>query len=200
MKLRRSHVTSPADFLGSFFLSGLGCALRPRISVVKNNNNPELQRAMASSLRLQADALVFSSRHTSNITHFIAVNSRQQQSRTFSAAAQRWAYRTTNFRPSSVSQPSLKSRAKDVMRHQLPNDIGLLPGTFVRPLWRDMPSIFKDPRDRLRMEWTWMKSVFQGYARYVCLGLSCLFSLRRCMHVHERIREAKQSAKTCSID
>ncbi|KAJ5377748.1 uncharacterized protein N7496_005157 [Penicillium cataractarum] len=119
---------------------------------------------MASSLRLPAGSIFPNARPISLIAQSFASGSQQQQCRAFSAAAQRWAYRSQNFKPASPAQPSMKSRAKDVMKHQLPNDIGLLPGTFVRPMWRDMPSIFQEPRDRLRMEWTWLKSVFQGYA------------------------------------
>ncbi|KAF7717272.1 Uncharacterized protein PECH_007550 [Penicillium ucsense] len=139
---------------------------------------------MASSLRLQADALVLHARHTPHIAHFVTVGSQQQQCRAFSAATQRWAYRTTNFKPSGVSAPSMKSRAKDVLRHQLPNDIGLLPGTFVRPMWKDMPSIFKDPRDRFQMEWTWLKSVFQGY---VSLLMYCKKDLSNIPFIHKQL-------------
>ncbi|KAJ5336923.1 uncharacterized protein N7506_004945 [Penicillium brevicompactum] len=86
------------------------------------------------------------------------------QSRSFSQSSQQWAGgRAVNFRPPSVAQPSFKTRTKDMKPSDLPNDIGLLPGTFVRPLWRDMPSIFQQPRERLHMEWTWMKSVFSNY-------------------------------------
>jgi protein MBA1 len=67
-----------------------------------------------------------------------------------------------------MKQPSMKTRTKEAMRGQaMPNDIGLLPGTFVRPLWRDMPSVFKEPKNVLRMQWTWMKSVFQNFTRCV---------------------------------
>jgi protein MBA1 len=59
----------------------------------------------------------------------------------------------------------MKVRSKDLLAGQLPNDIGLLPGTFVRPLWRDMPSVFDKPRDRLQMEWTWIKAWFQNFMR-----------------------------------
>lgn len=94
------------------------------------------------------------------------------QCRAFSQSSQQWAGgRAVNFRPPSVAQPSFKTRTKDMRPSDLPNDIGLLPGTFVRPLWRDMPSIFKQPRERLHFEWTWMKSVFSNYTRSV---LSCV--------------------------
>lgn len=65
--------------------------------------------------------------------------------------------------------------------NNLPNDIGLLPGTFVRPVWRDLPSIFKNPRERWMMEWTSIKSLFQNYVRCVILAqfemcATCRFS------------------------
>ncbi|KAJ5692171.1 hypothetical protein N7462_001594 [Penicillium macrosclerotiorum] len=116
---------------------------------------------MASSMRLPTGSIITSTRPSLVITQSYA--SGLHQYRAFSQASQRWAYRTTNMRPSSVAQPSMKSRAKDMMMSQLPNDIGLLPGTFVRPLWKDMPSIFKDPRDRIWMEWVWIKNVVQNY-------------------------------------
>jgi hypothetical protein len=157
-----------------------GFSLDSPSRVLRSRNplpTPASQLAMASSLRLPAGSIFLNARPTSLIAHSFASGSRQQQCRSFSAAAQRWAYRTQNFKPSSPAQPSMKSRAKDVMKSQLPNDIGLLPGTFVKPMWRDLPSIFQDPRDRFRMEWTWIKSVFQGYARWVCILLSWTISL-----------------------
>lgn len=61
----------------------------------------------------------------------------------------------------------MKSRSKEALSGQLPNDLGVLPGTFVRPLWRDLPSIFQSPRDRWQMEWTWLKSMVQNFMRWV---------------------------------
>lgn len=95
------------------------------------------------------------------------------QCRAFSQTSQQWAGgRAVNFRPPSVAQPSFKTRTKDLKLADLPNDIGLLPGTFIRPLWRDMPSIFQAPRDRLHMEWTWFKSWFSNYGRSVVLRMA----------------------------
>lgn len=54
-------------------------------------------------------------------------------------------------------------------RSELPTDLGLLPGTFIRPLWRDLPSIFTHPKERLQLEWLWLKSGFQSFARYAHL-------------------------------
>ena len=52
-------------------------------------------------------------------------------------------------------------------RADLPQDIGLLPGTFIKPLWRDMPSIFQQPKERLHYEWLWLKSWFQNFLGWV---------------------------------
>ncbi|KAJ5397136.1 hypothetical protein N7509_005249 [Penicillium cosmopolitanum] len=116
---------------------------------------------MASSLRSPAGK-------TLSITQSALNNARPYapgapQCRSFSQTSQRWAFKTQNFSPRTASQPSMKVRSKDLLANQLPNDIGLLPGTFVRPLWRDLPSVFDTPRDRLQMEWTWIKAWFQNF-------------------------------------
>ncbi|KAJ5555581.1 hypothetical protein N7535_008016 [Penicillium sp. DV-2018c] len=89
--------------------------------------------------------------------------------RTFAQTSQQLAggARAMNFRPPSQAQPAFKTKTKDIKLSDLPNDIGVLPGTFVRPLWRDMPSIFKAPRDRLYMEWIWLKSWFTNYGSVI---------------------------------
>lgn len=48
-------------------------------------------------------------------------------------------------------------------KSEMPQDLGLLPGTFVRPLWRDMPSVFQLPRERMQLEWLWIKQAFQNF-------------------------------------
>ncbi|KAL2816909.1 hypothetical protein BJX63DRAFT_429963 [Aspergillus granulosus] len=65
------------------------------------------------------------------------------------------------------AQPSMKARGMNVSRSELPQDIGMLPGTFVRPLWRDLPSIFTHPKERLHFEWLWLKSGFQNFLSLV---------------------------------
>ncbi|KAJ5116398.1 hypothetical protein N7456_000746 [Penicillium angulare] len=67
-----------------------------------------------------------------------------------------------NFSPKNSSGPSMKARSREALNGQLPNDIGLLPGTFVRPLWRDLPSVFQSPRERWQVEWAWIRSSFQN--------------------------------------
>lgn len=99
------------------------------------------------------------------------------QCRAFSETSQQWRGRQMNFRPPSQVQPSFKTRTKGMKLGDLPNDIGILPGTFVRPLWRDMPSVFKAPRDRWHMEWTWLKAWLSNHARLV-LPESSEYSVR----------------------
>ncbi|KOS42587.1 hypothetical protein ACN38_g6501 [Penicillium nordicum] len=86
------------------------------------------------------------------------------QCRAFSETSQQWRGRQMNFRPPSQVQPSFKTRTQGMKLADLPNDIGILPGTFVRPLWRDMPSVFTAPRDRWHMEWTWLKAWLSNHA------------------------------------
>lgn len=92
------------------------------------------------------------------------------QSRPFSqtvAPRAKGIAQTVTIRP--PEGPSTRSRTRELPRESLPQDLGLLPGTFIRPLWRDMPSIFHQPRERLRMEWLSWKSWAQNLTRYVQL-------------------------------
>ncbi|KAJ5999123.1 hypothetical protein N7451_006933 [Penicillium sp. IBT 35674x] len=116
---------------------------------------------MASSLRLPAGSFASSARPNFLVTQTFAPASLQYRS--FSQASQRWAYKSNNFSAKNVTGPSMKARSKEALSGQLPNDLGVLPGTFVRPLWRDLPSIFQSPRDRWQMEWTWLKSAVQNF-------------------------------------
>lgn len=62
---------------------------------------------------------------------------------------------------------SMRNRVKDAMsgatRENIPDDIGLLPGTFVKPVVANMPSIFKTPKDRWRLEWMALKMNMQNF-------------------------------------
>ncbi|KAL1995482.1 hypothetical protein VTN49DRAFT_1669 [Thermomyces lanuginosus] len=63
----------------------------------------------------------------------------------------------------SPAEPSMRTRFRDLRASTVPQDLGLLPGTFIRPVWHEMPSIFKQPRERLRMEWLWWKTRLQNF-------------------------------------
>ncbi|RMJ21176.1 hypothetical protein PHISP_07951 [Aspergillus sp. HF37] len=42
--------------------------------------------------------------------------------------------------------------------------MGLLLGTFIRPVWSAMPSMLKQPKERLQMEWLWVKESLKNLA------------------------------------
>lgn len=72
------------------------------------------------------------------------------------------------------AERSMKSRAKEMSLDSMPTDLGLLPGTFIKPEGKNMPSFFREPKDRLRMEWVWLKNWAQNVAGYLS-PLFCLF-------------------------
>ncbi|KAL2853894.1 hypothetical protein BJY01DRAFT_49942 [Aspergillus pseudoustus] len=90
------------------------------------------------------------------------------QCRQFSLSSHRGALQQQRGMPQTISmkqpaQPSMKARGMNVSRSELPQDIGILPGTFIRPLWSGLPSIFTQPKERLHFEWLWLKSGFQNF-------------------------------------
>ncbi|KAL4906906.1 hypothetical protein BDW74DRAFT_129711 [Aspergillus multicolor] len=68
-----------------------------------------------------------------------------------------------SFAMKQPAQPSMRIRTSEMARSEMPQDIGLLPGTFIKPLWRNLPSIFQEPKVRLQYEWLWLKSWFQNF-------------------------------------
>lgn len=55
----------------------------------------------------------------------------------------------------------MKNRMSDLRRSQYPNDVGLLPDTFV-PVRKNFPS-WKKPMKRLRVEWLFYKNQIQNF-------------------------------------
>lgn len=129
--------------------------------------------AMASSLRLPAGSLLSVARpgfHPANSAP-ASIAAKSCQCRSFSQTP--ITQRGMPGMPQNVSirqppQPSMKTKGREMSKADLPQDLGLLPGTFVRPLWRDLPSIFQLPRERLQMEWLWLKSWAQNFIGCVC--------------------------------
>ncbi|KAE8328388.1 hypothetical protein BDV39DRAFT_192005 [Aspergillus sergii] len=122
------------------------------------------------------------------------------QCRFFSQSSQRSAMRgiPENIAIKQPAQPSMATRGMGLSRSELPQDIGLLPGTYVRPLWRDMPSIFQQPQERLQLEWLWLKSGFQNflglvaYCKWFNSGLPLRLKERRqaARELHQRMYSA----------
>lgn len=129
--------------------------------------------AMASSMRLSWDLLYPTLRSPRAVSQSHWQSSKRSQvlssqCRFFSDTTKRGARgQMQNIVTRTPAQPSIRTRTRELSRADLPQDIGLLPGTFIRPLWRDMPSIFEHPQERLRMEWLWIKSAFQNFLGYV---------------------------------
>ncbi|KAF7585337.1 hypothetical protein BBP40_011221 [Aspergillus hancockii] len=122
------------------------------------------------------------------------------QCRLFSQSPQHGAMRgmPENISVKQPAQPSMRTRGMGLSRSELPQDIGLLPGTYIRPLWRDMPSIFTQPTERLQMEWLWLKTGFQNilgllaYCKWVNKGLPLRLTERRqvARQLHQRMYSA----------
>ncbi|KAL5337555.1 hypothetical protein BJX70DRAFT_369112 [Aspergillus crustosus] len=100
--------------------------------------------------------------------------------------------------PKQPAQPSMRSRGQNLTRSELPQDIGLLPGTYIRPLWRDLPSIFQQPRERLHFEWLWLKSWFQNFMGLILYsktqGKSLPLGLKERRHVARDFHKQMYSA------
>lgn len=59
----------------------------------------------------------------------------------------------------------LRSRMKDLKKTDIPSDLGLLPGTYVRPSGKNLPSWFRRPKTRLKIEWKWIETKFKHFLR-----------------------------------
>ncbi|PGH26695.1 hypothetical protein AJ80_01641 [Polytolypa hystricis UAMH7299] len=95
--------------------------------------------------------------------------------------------------PKAPAQMSMKNRMKDafanVRKDGIPDDVGLLPGTFVRPVWANMLSIFSNPKGRLRLEWAWLKSRVVDFSSVVSF-YKIISKPRKPMALRERKKTA----------
>ncbi|TPX26649.1 hypothetical protein DIZ76_012111 [Coccidioides immitis] len=116
------------------------------------------------------------------------------QLRPFSSSGNQYAAKGTfkAIKPRIPAQMSMKNRVKETMssanRDMIPDDVGLLPGTFIRPAWRNLPSIFKDPKLRLRMEWMSLKMTV---VNFISILSYCRFINKK---LPLRLRERKSRA------
>lgn len=62
--------------------------------------------------------------------------------------------------PKMPPERSFRTKMRDINPDDIPTDFGILPGTFIKPEAKDMPDFFKRPKDRLLMEWVWIKTWF----------------------------------------
>ncbi|QSS53991.1 hypothetical protein I7I53_01420 [Histoplasma capsulatum var. duboisii H88] len=165
---------------------------------------------MTSSIAPRSSALLnFTSRTTitAPYTHFrssprsplspsLSSRCRLLSHRPFSSTTQRDASMRNAqiLRPQPPASMSSKNQVKEALRSMkegsIPDDMGLLPGTFIRPLWRNMPSIFKYPKERLWMEWVSVRAKFQDFAGVLAY---CKY-LNRNNKLPLRLRERKRAA------
>ncbi|KAL1998506.1 hypothetical protein VTN02DRAFT_6054 [Thermoascus thermophilus] len=151
---------------------------------------------MASSLRVFSGPLFSAARSSNPVSPSAAAHG---QCRSFSKAPGLKARGISqNISLKAPAQPSTKTRNRTLPWSDRPQDIGLLPGTFIRPLWRDMPSLFEQPRQRLHMEWLWLKTGFQNflgilaYSKWLNKGLPLRLRERRkvARELHQRMYTA----------
>ncbi|PGH34832.1 hypothetical protein GX50_02393 [[Emmonsia] crescens] len=99
--------------------------------------------------------------------------------------------------PASLSSKNqMKQALKNIRPEDIPDDLGLLPGTYIRPLWRNMPSIFRYPKERLWMEWVSVKSKFQDFVGVLAYCKYLNKKNKLPLHLRERKRAALRLYKT----
>ena len=145
-------------------------SINPRQCCCSSSASFGVLSTMASSLRLPAGSLLSATRSSQAVSPFGPIGSSTSakpcQCRYFSqtSISQKGMRGVPqNMTPKQPAQPSMKTRGNQMSRAEMPQDLGLLPGTFIRPLWRDMPSIFQLPRERLQLEWLWIKQGVQNF-------------------------------------
>ncbi|GAB7362852.1 hypothetical protein MBLNU230_g3155t1 [Neophaeotheca triangularis] len=77
--------------------------------------------------------------------------------RTFASTTQRQSAQTKRPQMKQRSQPSMalaeKQQREAMMKTEgLPDDLGILPGTFIMPPWSERPGMFQNPRGRWKLE------------------------------------------------
>jgi hypothetical protein len=73
-----------------------------------------------------------------------------------------------NIMKSLPPQQGMRSRMKNLSRQEIPNDVGILPQTLIRPPPQDLPKFLgADWKRRLKFEWLWTKTRFQNFFTYV---------------------------------
>lgn len=72
-----------------------------------------------------------------------------------------------NIMKQVTAQQGMRSRMKNMSRQEIPNDLGLLPRTLIRPPAQDLPKLFgADWKQRLKFEWLWIRTRFQNFFTY----------------------------------
>jgi hypothetical protein len=73
-----------------------------------------------------------------------------------------------NIMKSLPPQQGMRSRMKNLSRQEIPNDVGILPQTLIRPPSHDLPKLLSAGwKRRMKFEWLWTKTRFQNFFTYV---------------------------------
>lgn len=79
-------------------------------------------------------------------------------------------------------QQGMRSRMKNLSRQEIPNDLGLMPQTLIRPPRQDLPKFFSaDWKQRIKFEWLWTRTRFQNFFTYA-FSTTQLLRLRLTTH------------------
>ncbi len=69
----------------------------------------------------------------------------------------------------TADKKSRKVKMKGVSGSQIPDDLGIISQTFIRPPNSEMPRLFGSTwKTRLKLEWLWAKTRVQNFSSYVC--------------------------------
>jgi hypothetical protein len=97
-------------------------------------------------------------------------------SRLFSSTPSRLKAIAMAQKPSDVANRMLEGRKsrkvemKNLPQSRIPDDVGLLPETFIRPPSREMPRLLSSEwKRRLKLEWLWVRTRVQNFGSYVQL-------------------------------
>ncbi|KAF2265313.1 hypothetical protein CC78DRAFT_567679 [Lojkania enalia] len=83
----------------------------------------------------------------------------------FSSTAARLKQRTADIEQTRIAAKHQASKAPSTLQDEalqsikgLTDDVGLMPETFIRLPWNELPSLFTSPKERFWYEWTWLKT------------------------------------------
>lgn len=110
------------------------------------------------SIKLDPFAMASLSRSGPSTLQAIAIPRRNpsqchRQTRKFTVTSRQSA---TRFDLAKIApkQQSANTRMKQLKKSEIPSDIGLIPGTFIRPTWKEGPSLLSSKwKERLIMDW-----------------------------------------------
>ena len=62
------------------------------------------------------------------------------------------------------SNPGMRTQLKTKGSKDMPDDIGLMHLTYIRPSSDRLPSFFKEPRRRLKLDYLWVRTKLRDFS------------------------------------